>query len=76
VQETGFGGLDLSTIQLDDACAFGSRALGKGAEEPRLPDPGDAMQMHHDRPRIGQNIQEQAQFFGSANETSGDPAIQ
>jgi hypothetical protein len=34
------------------------------------------MQMHHDRPLIGQNLQERAQFFRSANETSGDPAVQ
>jgi hypothetical protein len=76
VKKTGFRRLDSATIQLDDAGAFGSRALGKGAQEPRLPDTRNPVQMHHDRPFIGQNLQERAQFFRSPNETSGDAAVQ
>jgi hypothetical protein len=76
VEQTGFGRFDTATVQSNDRRAFRAGNLNERAQEPRLSDSRDSMEVHHNGSFIGQNIVQRTKFLRPADEGSRYVAIQ
>ncbi len=74
-EKAGFGGFNTATVQSNYCRAFRACDLNKRTQKPRLSDPRNAIEVHHNGPLIGQKIMQRAKLLRPADEGSRRLAI-